>query len=177
MKKIKLFVCAVLSTMLMLLSGCVAKMPIPEIKEGRLNFSVTYETNGEEKTYSGVYVCKYDGILVTLAGSSVQWKAYIENEEEIDIPIQTNEDGVIYINLGLSADYLMGSPSALDYPSPEPNLYMIFNGDDPDSPYITSDEEVIFSYGVRLISYNYADPIKNTFKEQIAFGRFEPSIN
>ena len=51
MKKIKLFICVVFVTMFTsLFSGCATIMPIPEIKEGRFDFSVTCEINGEEKT-------------------------------------------------------------------------------------------------------------------------------
>ena len=43
-----------------------------EVKEGRFDFSLTYEVDGEVKTYTGVYVCEYDGVLTTLLGSSLQ---------------------------------------------------------------------------------------------------------
>ena len=57
MKKMKLFICVLFVTILSsLFSGCATIMPIPEIKEGRFDFSVTCEINGEEKTFSGVYV-------------------------------------------------------------------------------------------------------------------------
>jgi hypothetical protein len=177
MKK-KLFVVVLFLVMIAsLLTGCVATVPVPEIKEGRFNFSVTYEENGVEKTYSGVYVCKYDGVLITLVGSEVEWKEYIENEKEIDVPIQTNEDGVIYINFGFSPEYFMGDPEAVDYNAPQPNLYMIYHSSESDSLDITSEEEVIAQYGVRLIGFEYAEPIENTFKEKLCFGRFVPSIN
>jgi hypothetical protein len=42
------------------------------VKEGRFDFSLTYEVDGEVKTYTGVYVCEYDGVLTTLLGSSLQ---------------------------------------------------------------------------------------------------------
>ena len=48
-----------------LLSGCaVTKFPVPEVKKAQFNFSVTYEIDGEEKIYSGIYVCEYDGIYL-----------------------------------------------------------------------------------------------------------------
>lgn len=178
MKKQKFVVVLMLLVMITsLFSGCVAKLPIPDIKEGRFDFSVTYEIDGEEKTYSGVYICKFDGVLTTLVGSSREWKDYIENEKEIDIPIQTNEDGVVYINLGFFPEYFMGDPDAKYYAAPQPNLYMIYHSSDPEDLDITSEEEVIAEYGVRLIGYEYAAPIENTFKEKVSFGRFEPSIN
>ena len=59
MKKIKWFICVVLVAMLTsILSGCAAVIPIPEIKEGRFDFSVTCEVNGEEKT--SVYIECYN---------------------------------------------------------------------------------------------------------------------
>ena len=160
-----------------LFSGCMAKLPIPDIKKGRFDFSVTYEIDGEEKTYSGVYVCEFDGVLTTLVGSTRQWKGYIENEKEIDIPIQTNKDGVVYINFGFIPEYFMGDPDATYYEAPQPNLYMIYNSSDPEDWDITSEEEVIAKYGVKLIGYEYAAPIENTFKEKTVSSRFEPSIN
>ena len=160
-----------------LFSGCVAKLPIPDIKKGRFDFSVTYEISGEEKTYSGVYVCEFDGVLTTLVGSTREWKGYIENEKDVDIPIQTNKDGVIYINFGFSPEYFMGDPDAMYYEAPQPNLYMIYHSDDPEELDITSEEEVIANYGVKLMGYEYAAPIENTFKEKTVSSRFEPSIN
>ena len=160
-----------------LLNSCAARLPMPEIEEGRFDFSVTYEIDGEVMTYSGVYVCKLDGVLTTFVGSSLEWGGYIENEEEIDIPIQTNDEGVVYLNCGFLPEYFMGDPNADYYEAPAPNLYMIYHGSTPDDLDITSDETVIAELGVKLISWEYADPIENTFEEKVSFGRFEASIN
>lgn len=176
MKKTKIIAVALLLvTVVALLGSCAAKVPLPTVQEGRFDFSVTYEVNGEVKTYSGVYICKFDGVLTTFVGSSLEWEEYIENEKEVDIPIQTNEDGTVYINFGFSPAYFMGE--AYDHPDPEPNLFMMYHNSTPDSLEITSEEDVIAEYGVRLIGYEYADPIENTFEEKLTFSRFEPSIN
>lgn len=177
MKRLKII--AIVFSMILattLFSGCMAKLPIPSVKEGRFDFSVTYEIDGEVKTYSGVYVCKFDGVLTTFLGSGLEWKGYIENAE-IDVPIQNNEDGVVYINFGFFPEYFMGDPSTVYYEQPQPNLFMIYHDSNPDMLHITGEEEIIESYGVRLIGYEYADPIENTFKEKLSFSRFEPSIN
>ena len=179
MKKIKILVITLLITVFSsLLSGCVAKLPLPEIKEGRFNFSVDYEINGEVKTYAGVYVCKYVGAYKTLVGKGVDWEGYIENNDENGIiPIHTNEDGVIYIDLYFVPEYFMGDPDAILYDVPAPALYMVYHSDDPEELEITSEEEVIAGYGVKIIDYEYAKPIENTFEESFVFSRFEPSIN
>lgn len=177
MKKLKvLAVVLLIITTITTLSGCVVRLPIPEIKEGRFDFSVTYEINGEIKTCSGVYVCEYDGVLTTFLGSSIKWKGYVENSEE-DVKIHTNEDGDIYVNFGFFPDYFMGDPNAIYYETPSPSLFMIYNDSNEETLHITGEEEDILQYGVRLISYDYADPIENTFKEKLSFSRFEPTIN
>ena len=180
MKKLKVAICIMLVTMVLsLYSGCLAKVPIPEIKEGRFEFSVTCEINGEEKTYSGVYVCKYDGAYKTLVGKGVDWEGYIENSDDNGIiPIQTNDDGVIYIDLYFVPEYFMGDPDAICYDVPAPVLYIVYHSDNPDESSYENDSEILeTNYGVKLISYKYADPIKNTFKEKVTFVDFEPTIN
>ena len=178
MKRKKILRAVVLTTMITtLFSGCAVTIGVPEVKEGRFDFSVTYEVNGEEKTYKGVYVCAYDGVLTTFLGSSLEWTGYIENEEEIDVPIQTNEEGIVYINFGFFPEYFMDDPVADYYEAPSPNLFMVYNDSTEDVLHITSEEEDILQYGVKLISYEYADPIENSFKEKLTFSRFEPSIN
>ena len=180
MKKIKLFICVVLVTMFtLILSGCVTILPIPEVKEGRFDFSVTYEINGEEKTVSGVYVCKYDGAYKTLAGDGIEWTGYVENNDNGGvIPIHTNEDGVIYIDLYFVPEYFMGDPDAILFDVPAPALYMVYHDDDLDAASYETDQEILATnYGVRLISYKYADPIENAFEEELTFVDFEPTIN
>ena len=178
MKKIKLLAVVTLTTMFtMFFSGCVVKVGVPKVKEGRFDFSITYEVNGEQKTYTGVYVCEYDGVETTFLGSSLEWKSYIENEEEIDVPIQTNEDGIVYINFGFFPEYFMDDPVADYYEAPSPSLYMIYNDSNEEMTHLTGEEEEILRYGVKLISYEYAAPIENTFTEKLTFSRFVPSIN
>ena len=100
MKKIIIFACVITILLIAFLSAFVTRVPLPEIKEGRFEFSVTYEIDGEEKTYEGVYVCEFGEVYKTLVGSGFTWKDYIENEESGEIIIQVNEDGVIYLDLG-----------------------------------------------------------------------------
>ena len=115
--------------------------------------------------------------MTTFLGSRLEWTGYIENEKEEDVPIQVNEDGAIYINFGFYPEYFMGDPTADYYNAPSPSLFMVYNDSTEDTLHITSEEEDILQYGVKLISYEYAEPIENSFEEKLTFGRFEPSIN
>lgn len=180
MKKYKFFIITLLMIAItMIFSGCAAVVLLPKVKEGRFNFSVTYEINGEQKTYSGVYVCKYEGAYKTLAGEGINWEGYVENgEENCVIPIQTNEDGIIYIDLYFVPEYFMGDPDAILFDVPAPALYMVYLDDDQEAESYETDQELLATnYGVRLISYKYADPIENTFEEKLTFVDFEPTIN
>ena len=57
------------------LTGCGVTVPEPDIKEGEFDVSVTYEVNGEVKTLDLVYICEYDGVDLTLDGTSYRaWK-------------------------------------------------------------------------------------------------------
>ena len=57
MKKSKVIILLLVIIVVLICSGCATKMPLPEVREGRFDFSITYEVNGEEITYTGVYVC------------------------------------------------------------------------------------------------------------------------
>ena len=175
----KLVIVMIMLIITSLFSGCFTKMPEPEIKEGRFNFSFTYEINGEEKTYSGVYVCKYDGSYASAfgMGDGIDWKGYVENVgEEPEIPIHTNEDGVIYVGFWLYPGYFMADPDYLNY-KPTANLFIVYHSDDPDDIRISSDLDFMAEYGVRLISYTYDEPIENSYEDKLTFGRLDFNIN
>ena len=147
------------------LSGC-GNVARPEIKKGEFDFSVTYELNGEVKTVSGVYVCKFDGVDLSLDGGfHREWKGYIKDdamEDSILLTIAEN-GGEVELNLGLDPDCFMGDPNV--------------EGDEPFVPWISvkvvNDEGLYFendtdvianTYGAKIISYDYDEPIQNTFK-------------
>ena len=160
MKKISIVV-----TLLLLLSlsltGCALDVPRPEVKEGRFNISVTYEHDGELKEASAVYVCEYKGIAWTLeAQPYVNWKESFEGDitDGYVIPIcNTDDGGEILISFLLRPEYFMGDPEYADH-IPTVKAELLYEDDQIDDP------EIIAEYGVRLISYEYDEPIENSFK-------------
>ena len=182
MKKLKTFIMTFIMVFAMvILSGCaVTKMPVPSVKEGRFNFSFTYEINGAEETYSGVYVCKYDGSYASAfgLGTGVNWIGYVENVgENPEIAIHTNDDGVIYVGLWFYPGYFMADPDYFDYEAPSANLFIVYHSDDPENITISSDLDFMAEYGVRLISYTYDKPIENSYEDKLTFGRLDFNIN
>lgn len=150
-----------------MLTGCGLTVPRPEIKEGKFDFSVTYELNGETKTISGVYVCEYNGTDWALDGGSHRdWKGCIEGGSEDDcFEIGTTEDGgVIIISMHLSADYFMGENVTGGLDLPEPELMIQYPYDELGGMQMIREAEIIEqNYGAKIISYEYDAPIENSF--------------
>ena len=148
-----------------MLAGCGAALSRPEVSEGRFDFSVTYELNGETKTVNDTYVCKYKGVRMTLEGIYYRaWEGTFNGDLAGDtIKIcDTADGGEIVLAFLIYPEYFMGEP---DYKEFEPsydlavyyydeNGYIIDNSDD---------AEVLASHGVRFIGFEYGDPIENSF--------------
>ena len=178
MKKRNIFAVIILTLMIMLVcSGCAAKAFVPNVKEAFFDFSITYEVYGEEHTYNGVYVCEYDGIYITVYGSTSLWKDYVEDNEEMTILIEENDEFSVYIILALNPEYFMNDPGFYGE-IPKPMIYAEFSDQETGEVSLIWDEEVIYeNFGSRIISYNYPEPIENDYQEKWSFGKFEPGIN
>ena len=150
------------------------KAPEPTVREGKFNFSVTYEIGGGVETISGVYVCKFKEAGLWLDGSYVEWDSYIEDRElatrppennENIIIVETNDEGTIFLDLCLNAGYFMSEPSWKDREC-TPYFYIKYNeaAVEEKGTYGSENTEVLASYGVKLISYAYDAPIENIYK-------------
>ena len=146
------------------LTSCGLTMPRPEVKEGQFDVSVTYEVGGETKTLDLVYVCDYDGVKMSPEGTRYRaWNGHFEGYEDGDvIEVSKTDDGSrIVLSFLIYAEYFMGEPDFVDF-YPEAKTERIYFEDGIEM--IDYDEELITEeYGVRIISINYEEPIKNTF--------------
>lgn len=175
MGKYKTFYISILIFLLTLsLIGC-EKAPEPSVKEGKFNFSVTYEVDGEVKTISSVYVCTFVESGSLYDGFYVEWDSYIEDSEIEElfpdyhhncIVVKTNEYGTIYLDLNLYPEYFMSEPGYDGSRRHEPILFIEYNDDKVEEvgTYGTEDLIVLESYGVKIISFVYDDPIENIFE-------------
>lgn len=171
MKIRRLFIVLILSLSL-LLSGCGA--PEPRIKEGRFNFSITYEVGGEQETISSAFICKFKEAGRSFGGYYISWDSYIEDEEiEALFPeynynciiLETNEYGVVYLDLNLHAEYFMSEPGYEEIRDFIPYVYILYNeAFKEEKGYGDDDPTVLASYGVRIVSYSCDKPIENIYK-------------
>ncbi len=148
-----------------MLSGCSFGMPQPEIKKGEFNFSVTYEFNGEIKTVSGIYVCKYAGVSFALDGGAHRsWEGSIKGDIEDRSVIGTTENGdTIELVLALIPEYFMDDfiEGYHEVPAPYITITVI---DEEGMVVIVDPDEVEEACGAKIISYKYDEPIKNSFR-------------
>ena len=152
-----------------MLAGCGLQVPRPEIKEGRFNFSVTYELWGETKTLRAVYVCEFNGTHWSLEGGySRDWDIHVEGDYEGDnysaILGKVDDGGSIHLHFGLYPEYFMGDPETGDWGLPEPSLAIAYPENEfGEMTQIGDPLELERDYGIRIVSYEYDEPIENTF--------------
>jgi hypothetical protein len=174
MKKMKVLALTVVTVIfMMILSGCAVQMPVPEVEEGKFNISVTYEVNGEEKTYAGVYVCKYKGTYVAVDGRGRNWEGYFEDNTSVhEFAIQTTDDGVIFIDFNLNPQYFMSDPNSVHFDIPQPKLYIVYKDEGTGEVVFNDEVDFMAEYGVQILGYEYAAPIENKFQEKWSFAHF-----
>lgn len=151
------------------LASCGLVVPRPEIKEGSFDVSITYEINGEIKTFSSTYECKFDGTSWSIEGGnfSRDWADNLVADHEGDdysaIVGTTDDGGNIILFFGIYPEYFMGDSTG-DRNAPEPQIYVTYPEDEHGATALVADPvEVEEIYGAKIISYEYDAPIENTF--------------
>ena len=166
MKKV-LSAIALLLLIAISLTSCSLLEPQPKIKQGEFKFSVTYEYQGEVNTVSGVYVCEYAGLEFALDGGFYrEWTGYVKDDAvpEHILLKSGSEDGIeVILSLGINPDHLMGETIYFESHLSVPTLMVIINNEEGMSV-LHDVDEIKTEYGARIISYEYDEPIKNTFK-------------
>ena len=183
MAKIKILtVVLLLLLMSVIFTGCAIKMPVPSVEKAEFEFSITYEIDGEIKTCTGVYVCEFAGVYKSFYGNNRIWKGYVKDVPDGEysvIALETNDEGTIYVDLGFCPEYFMADPDYADYDAPKPSMYIIYHSDDPDVTSSDHDDDIDFyeRFGIRIVGYDFPEPIENEYEEKVKFGSFDFSIN
>ena len=147
--------------------GIFITIPKPEIKNGEFDFALTYEVDGEIKNIEGTYVCKFDGTSRELDGVSRDWIGYIKDHDNYtEYEIKTTDEGMIMISLDIRPEFFMSDPDYIDNYDIVPEPYVFITSGDPTIEDPTN--EVTFDYysgdDVKIISFEYDEPIENTYK-------------
>ena len=134
----------------------------PAVTEGEFPFSITYELDGEKVTIEDIYKVHYvrnDGYADT---KSRVYEGELQSSGEDDTlyTLKKDENTRVELWTHLYPDYLMGD-SEYDYFDDEAFEPRIYYYDSQEIEY--HDEETLAEQGVKLISFEYPTPIKNSF--------------
>ena len=134
----------------------------PTIKEHEFDYSVTYRIDGEVKTFEGSFRCRFKGYdghddptLRLYDGVHVKDETV---QESIWFTVAQKEDVELLMAVGLDAAYLMGDPDKYEY---------VHGNDDPYFEAIDAEGysvEVSEKFETEIISWEYPEPIENSFR-------------
>ena len=134
----------------------------PAVTEQDFNYSVTYKIDGETKTFSGVYTCRFTGF----GGAGVDPLARYyngvyavdgESTESRSYAIAEKNGCVLEIITLFDDDYLMGDNQE-EYELVDPCL----EATDAEG-YQYGEDELPAEFDAEIISWEYPEPIENTF--------------
>lgn len=151
------------------------QIPKPEITYGEFPFKLTYELNGEIKTIEDTIICEFDGFeVIGEAGKYRKWKKRLKSGNEritlLNIRDMEEKDDYNHTILELffsygNSEYYMGDeyhrspPQISDYIE---YLYQSMDGTIGGSAFKA--DEAYEKYKIRLIGWEAASPIQNSFK-------------
>ena len=132
--------------------------PAPEIKYGEFPFILEYKIDEEMFVVKDVIICEYDGVSWDEGnGKHRTWKKRLKQSGEEDVLIIKDGEQKIFCNVG-SANYYMNDQKYPTEPPLTPNLYPIVGGE------FHTEKEIMDKYKIKLIKWEFAEPIKNSFK-------------
>ena len=163
-KKMKLPIIILVIGLILAVASCffTGIMKEPTIKEYEFDYSVTYSVDGEVRTHKGTYQCSFVGY----DGHDDPTVRLYDGVHKVDGEISesswftiANKDGVeLSLRINLDADYLMGDPDKYEYVS---------GNDDPSFSAVDAEGypvEISDVFGAEIISWEYPEPIENSFK-------------
>lgn len=129
-------------------------------------FELLYEINGEVKEINDVMICEYKGIEISEnSGKKRKWNSQISNNDTNRILLlKINDLEEIYYNPGPAAFYMgdYNSEAQNDFPSVR---YLKRNENNTGyQDGIISEDELYNKYKIKLLNWEIAPPINNTFK-------------
>ena len=140
--------------------------PEPEIRYGEFPFTVVYEKNGKIITYKDTIICEYAGIMWNHSAMKKgrKWNRYYASGHDM-VLLERDDGSCLKYLVGSNATYLMGDKESSYYEYLENAFCIISIGESGQEVYSwPSREEVYEQYGIKIISYDIAPPIENSFK-------------
>ncbi len=186
----KLLSIGIVVLMIFCFSGCKERFdPAPQITEGEFPFVVEYEINDEIYLIEDAVVCTWDGydasnnFAIFGYPSSREWGESLKSGNEDDFGIwimeldentesvykkgRINFESFVFIDYG-TAEYYMGDTDGISYHEPRIRYFEKYYNEDikmPDSSFKTlTNEELEKYFGIKIIRFEFSEPIENKFE-------------
>ena len=136
--------------------------PAPEITYGEFPFRIEYELHGERLVIEDTVICEFDGFKVSGTTKRRAWKTnfMIGSGEGSALVLQKFGNTTVYCCVR-NPEYYMGDRES-EYTYTQPFFAYKERGDLLIRSIST--EELLDVFGIKLISWQFSDPIVNTFK-------------
>ena len=150
--------------------GFFLNPPKPEITHGEFPFHLTYEIDGQFFEVEDTLICNFDGFGVNEArGKYRQWESHLESGNTRITLFKNNEIEIFYspnINHWETGAFYMGDTEIYSsITNIFPNAWYTSDFEDKQiNAYIISADDMWEKYRLKLISWELAPPIQNTFK-------------
>lgn len=151
---------AILAMAIISIVFSIAKEPV--IKESKFAFSITYEIDGETVKIEDVYTARYAYNSGYTDTKSRVYEGGIGTKDSNDIiyMLRQDENTRIELDTNFYAGYMLGDPEYADYFNDFPFEPAIRYYDSNETEY--TDEETLLEQGVRLVDWEYPEPIENS---------------
>lgn len=138
--------------------------PKPIIKYGKFPFRLIYEINGKRKVIEDAIICTYDGITTNEGnGKHRKWRAKYASGKDTIYLDNIGENKYIYFTVNYP-EYFMGDPCPDVQYDNNPGCIMLYDATEYPAYNALTDEILFRDYHIKIIKYECAKPIKNTFK-------------
>ena len=142
---------------------CGYSVQKPAVKQQEFPFTITYFYEGKEVTISDVFVGEYAPSAQYMGDNSIGWFGYVKDKDRLEPDYYTiaEADGKLYsINLNMNTGYLMGDSSKGNSVG-EPEAVCQYS--DGTNDIMVTEPEELKELGFYLVSWEYPEPIENTF--------------
>lgn len=167
MKNKKLFLPSVILAVAIVLMAAFALVSSialkPTVTEAEFDVSITYELDGETVVIDETYKAYYtgNGGYTNSKGRNYSGKLGNFEEDARLIVLKEENGGRIELNTNIFPDYMMGDAEEHDYYTYEPFAPQLLYYDSTEQEF--TDEETLLEHGAKLVDWEYAEPIENSF--------------
>nr|WP_276565010.1 hypothetical protein [Brevibacillus halotolerans] len=151
--------------MIFLGSSLLPNPPRPEITYGEFPFRLEYEIKGKRSVIQDTLICEYDGIGINEGqGKYREWKKHLASGKQQILLLKIDDSKEIYYDPGPARYYMDDMNEGVTYIHGFPNaIYFEKYADGSTRDGIIPADELLTKYNIKLISWDYTQPIKNNF--------------